>query len=253
MKLCGPLTLSTVCYDIFDAVSTALISRNLGVDALAAYIVSNLLIGLSECLIDGVGSALSTLCSHAIGMKNFKLAGQYVQIAGVFYFIFSIPTMGVWWFVMDDCIRLFRMNEKVAQMGLEYTRVVIFHYIFEGAFDGYSVLLDINGQVLPATLFDIVMSFADMAATWLLVTKVEGVTLYQVGISQLAVSLVSFVLFTMVSYFMGWLDPFLPGLIGSFAMKVSTFLCKALCRIRINVLNSLYSYFIECQGCEDDG
>ncbi len=220
MKLGGPLTLSSVTYDIFDAISTALISRYLGVDALAAYIVTNLLIGLSECLIDGLGSSLNTLCSHAIGMENHKLAGQYVQIASIFYFVLSIPTMGVWWFMMESCIRLFQMNENVVEIGGQYTKLVIFHYIMEGAFDGYTGLLDINGQVLPATIFDIVMSFADMAATWTIVTRPDA-SLYLVGVSQLIVSAVSMVLFAVISYYKGWLDPFLPGLVRSFAMKVS--------------------------------
>ena len=117
VKLAAPLIVSSLTYEVFDAISTALISIYLGTEALQAYIVANLLIGLSDTFIDGVGYALNTVCSHAIGVDNHKLAGQYVQIAGVIYGIFAIPSMGVWWVFMGDCIRLFGMSEAVVEEG----------------------------------------------------------------------------------------------------------------------------------------
>ncbi len=103
-KLAAPLTVSSLSYAIFDAISTALISRYLGSEVLSAYIVTNLLIGLSDTFINGVGDALGAVCSHAIGMGNYKLAGQYVQIGAIVYGVFAIPCMGIWWFkVRGSC------------------------------------------------------------------------------------------------------------------------------------------------------
>jgi len=242
LKLAAPLIISSVTYEVFDAISTALVSLYLGTEALQAYIVSNLLIGLSDTFIDGVGYALNTVCSHAIGMDNHKLAGQYVQIGGVIYGIFAIPCMGVWWFVMGDCIRLFGMSEAVVEEGVRYTRIVIFHYLVSGIFEGYTVLLEINGQAVPGTIFDIIMSFADMASTWLLLALVDDVDLYWIGLSQFLVALFSLFLFTAISVYKGWLDPFLEGLTKTFALK-NTAAVKALLNTAIPLsCSNLISY-----------
>ena len=89
-----------------------------------------------------------------------------------------------------------------------------------GIFEGYTVLLEINGQAVPGTIFDVIMSFADMASTWLLLAFVDDVDLYWIGLSQFLVALFSLFLFTAISVYKGWLDPFLEGLTKTFALKV---------------------------------
>ncbi len=123
---------------------------------------------------------------------------------------------------MGDCIELFGLDEKVTEEGVQYTKIVIFHYLMSGIFEGYTVLLDINGQVLQGTIFDIIASFFDMASTWLILAFVKDVNLFWIGLSQFVVSLFSLILFTAIAYFKGWLDPFMHGMTKTFALKVST-------------------------------
>jgi len=219
LQLGVPITAGSVFESLFDAIAVALISRYLGVEALSAYVVTNLLIGLSDTLISGVGSALSTVCSHAIGADNYDLAGQYTQIATVLYVILAIPVLGVWWFVMDDFIRLFGMNERVVEIGVQYTKIVIFDYLFDGMFGTYSVLIYINGQATQSTIFGIITGALDCAATWLLCAFVEDVSLFWIGASMLSMSVLYHTGFTIFAIYKGWLDPFWNGMIKTFALK----------------------------------
>jgi len=219
LKLGIPFTFSGAIESVFDAIAVALISKYLGVNALSAYVVTNLLIGLSETLVGGVSASLETLCAHAIGCDNFYLAGQYVQIASITYILVSIPFLGMWWFTMGDCIRLFRMNEQVVEIGVKYTKVVIFDYMVDGVFGNFYTLLDINGQVTQATAFDIITGLTDCILTWMLLANWEDVDLFWIGASMLFMSTVHYFSFTLLALCKGWLDPFWEGMVKSVAFR----------------------------------
>jgi Na+-driven multidrug efflux pump len=122
---------------------------------------------------------------------------------------------------MGDVIRLFGMNERVVQMGVDYTKVAIFDYILEGISDSYSVLLDISGYAVPATIYDIVAGASDCIILWLLLAFYDGANLFWVAVAMLASNIFFFVLFAVIAICLGWLDPFWNGMIKSCAFKVS--------------------------------
>jgi len=218
LKLGAPLALSEVSEAIFEAVTVALISRNLGVNALTAYVVTNLLIGLSDTFINGVGDALNTVCSHAIGCENYKLAGQYVQIAMVLYFICAVPLFGMWWFMIDECLRLFGVNERVISIGSEYTKVVIFHYLIAGIYGTFRSLLDVSGYAMYATIMDIGFQITELVVIWAFLATTDWMNLFWVGLIQAVVSSVCMILFLLCAYFKGWLQPYYGGLFKTFGL-----------------------------------
>jgi len=120
---------------------------------------------------------------------------------------------------MGDCIRLFQLDEEVVRIGVEYTKIAIFHYLLEGVFDGYTTLLDISGYALPATMFDIVWSFLDLATTWLCLHFIDDFDLFWVGVGQVVVAVLCYILFTCIAVFSGWLDPYWRGMFGSNGFK----------------------------------
>lgn len=222
LKLGIPLTLSEVSEASFYAVSVALISRNLGVDALSAYVVTNLLIGLSDTFISGVGYALNTLCSHAIGCGNDTLAGQYAQIAMILYACCSVPLLGMWMFLIEDCLRLFGFHKNVVKIGAEYTNVVVFHYLIAGVFGTFRSLLDVSGHALHATIMDISSHLAELVVLAVLLRTTDWMSLYYVGLIQALVKLVCTGGFLLFAFFRGWLKPFHEGLFQTFGLRNAT-------------------------------
>ena len=214
-----PFVVSAVAVALFDAVTLALVSKYLGVEALSAFIVTNVLLGLTDTFIKGVADALNTVCSHAIGADNNFLAGQYTQIALMIYVIGSVPLCVCWWFLMDDAIRLFGMNERVVEIGAQYTKVVMFDYMAVGMFDTFTALLDVSGYALPATIMDLVAASLDLLSVWLLLMFVEGMDLFWVGMAQMVSSVVIYAVFVCFVVCKGWIDPFKSGLVHSFGLK----------------------------------
>jgi len=215
----APFVLASIVDSAFEALCVALISKYLGIEALQAYVITNLLIGLSDVLVGGFLDALDTVCPHAIGAGNHKLAGQYVQISTIIYAIGSLPIMGMWLWIMEDCLRLFGMSDDVVEIGVQYTKVVIFDYLLSGLFDSFTGLLDVIGYVKEGTAFDIVAGAADAVVLWVILETVPGITLYWVGVIHLISCIVTSILFTSIAVFRGWLDPFWEGLVGSNALK----------------------------------
>ncbi|GFH46031.1 hypothetical protein CTEN210_02505 [Chaetoceros tenuissimus] len=214
-----PFMVSAVAVALFDAITLALVSKYLGVEALSAFIVTNVLLGLTDTLIKGVADALNTVCSHAIGADNYFLAGQYTQIALMIYVIGSVPLCVCWWFLMDDAIRLFEMNERVVEIGAQYTKVVMFDYMAVGMFDTFTALLDVSGYALPATIMDLAANSTDLLLVWLLLMFVEGIDLFWVGMAQMVSSVVIYAVFVCFVVCKGWIDPFKAGLVHSSGLK----------------------------------
>ena len=214
-----PFMVSAVAVALFDAITLALVSKYLGVEALSAFVVTNVLLGLTDTFIKGVADALNTVCSHAIGADNYFLAGQYTQIALMIYVIGSVPLCVCWWFLMDDAIRWFGMNERVVEIGAQYTKLVMFDYMAVGMFDTFTALLDVSGYALPATIMDLVAASLDLLSVWLLLMFVEGMDLFWVGMAQMVSSVVIYGVFVCFVVCKGWIDPFKSGLVHSFGLK----------------------------------
>jgi Na+-driven multidrug efflux pump len=76
-----PLTLGAISNGIFYAIAVAIVSHSFGTESMAAFVLSELLMGLSDELIGTIADAESSLCSHSLSMGNMHLTGQYVQLA----------------------------------------------------------------------------------------------------------------------------------------------------------------------------
>lgn len=219
VALGGPFTVAAVSEAFFDAITLAIVSNYLGVDALSAFVIVNLLIGITDKFVKGVADALNTVCSHAIGAENYSLAGQYVQIAMVLYILCSVPIVACWWFLMDDCMRLFGMDAHVVAMGADYAKVLIFDYVAVGLFDAFTALLDVSGYALHATVFDVLAGTIDVVSVWLLLMYVDEMNLFWVGVTQLGTSVVLYLICGTFAVYRGWLDPFWSGMTKTFALK----------------------------------
>lgn len=215
------MTLSEAIGAVYEVMSVAIVSNYLGNDSLIAYIITDLLIGLTDTFLAGPADALNTVCSHAVGAENYKLAGQYVQIAAVLYLLLGVPMLGVWYIWIGDVARLMGFPEDVVAITAEYAKIMVWHYLLSGLFDGYNSLLDVTGYVMVGSIFDIIYGAINVAVLWILCAYWDNVTLYWIGFSELMVSVTLFLIYTAVVVVNGWLDRFMGGMIGSFALFVS--------------------------------
>ena len=216
-----PFTFSAISESIFDTVTVIIISKYKGPDYLTAYVVVQLLIGITDNFIHGVSSCLSTLCSHAIGNQNFYLAGQYIQIASIFYLLCGIPMLGVWRFIIGDVVELMGMSANVRNLSEQYTQIVIYHYLQDGLFSGWGTITDITGHEVFGTYVEFVEGLVDIALVWLFCSLFpESYNMFWIGVTHLVVGFVFLLIWLGWSLYQGWLDPFMSGFFSSNAFKV---------------------------------
>ena len=85
LKLSIPFSLAAFASGGFETVRVALVANFIGTEAVAAYTIVMLILGLTQEFFGGFGLASASLCAHAVGRKNYKLAGEYVQISWILY------------------------------------------------------------------------------------------------------------------------------------------------------------------------
>eukprot|EP00816_Leptocylindrus_hargravesii_P006185 CAMPEP_0196820402 /NCGR_PEP_ID=MMETSP1362-20130617/75086_1 /TAXON_ID=163516 /ORGANISM="Leptocylindrus danicus, Strain CCMP1856" /LENGTH=349 /DNA_ID=CAMNT_0042199269 /DNA_START=541 /DNA_END=1587 /DNA_ORIENTATION=- len=203
ISMATPLTLSGVSRAIFDAISVGLVGNFIGTDAVVAYTVTIVIIGITDSFIKGVPDAENTVCSHALGTGNNYLCGQYVQISIVIYVIYSIPTMTLWCFFIGDFMLWMGLDKGVSQLGVDYTRVVVFHFKSEGIGEAIMALLDVTGHASFGTIIDIVEGLTDTLIVAVVVTTSQA-GLTTIALIHLGVSLLSLLFALVFSYLRGW-------------------------------------------------
>ena len=221
VRLCIPYSIAALVESIVSVIIVALVSRYLGVEAVAAFTVVGIILEPSSEFLGGILASETTLCSQAIGNCNFDLAGQYVQVAAFLYTVLMIPNAIVWSFFVDDLIILFGFDESTAKMGQDYAFVLLFHQWVLAMNSSYHELLNVIDFEQYSTTINAIEGISAVVATALLLVFRPDTTIQQVGIVHLIIS-AFFLLFTLwFTICVGWMNKYLTGLVGSLAIRVS--------------------------------
>ena len=222
VKLSAPYSLSGLLQGIMETILVALVAHFLGSEAVAAYTLVEVVLGVTSEFFGGVLAAEATLCSHAIGAGNYKLAGQYVQLSALIYTICIIPNIVFWLFFLDDAIRWFGFNEATVELGYRFGVIVLFHEWLEGMGYAYHGLLDVMGREVWSTIISFFEDLSDVVVSLLVLLYREDTTLQDLALIHLAVGIVFFVFNCWYTVYRGWMNPYLEGMVGSFAVSVSS-------------------------------
>jgi hypothetical protein len=220
VKLCIPYSITALLEGIVDSIVVALIAQYIGTEAVAAFTIVQLILGLTSEFLGGILGTEATLCSHAIGAGNFKLAGQTVQVCAILFTVLMIPNMIVWSFFVDDIILLFGFNEETAYMGQQYARILVIDELLVGLNLAYSGLLNVIGYENFATYMSVAEGLVKVGATAALVL-LRDATLMEVGLVHMAGTVVFFLLTVWISICWGRMGKYVDGMVGSCVLVVS--------------------------------
>jgi len=219
VRLAIPYTLSEMASTISDMIQVVIVSRTLGTDPLTAFVVTYVLIGLTDEFLMGVSSAQDTISAHAIGAGNNLLAGQYLQICAIVFALFSTPFYVLWSLVMDDVLLFLGLSPHVAQIGLEFTRVTVFHYFMDGVAGCFFLILDITGHEDFGFGLQIAEEIIGTIVLLSVLIPSPNATLVTVAIINLGISFVFYAIYFSWAVYKGWFDSFWEGIFHSFAFK----------------------------------
>lgn len=224
IRLSTPYCIQAFITGLLDILTVAVVGKLISTRAVSAFLVVDILLETTSDVVGGVHDALGTLCSQAIGVKNKKLAGQYVQIVIILYSIGFAPFMVIWALYMDSAIRWFGFDEVMAQIGKSYTYIVIFDLWLDGVGEAIHELLDVGGLEKYSTLIggiEEVVAFI----TVLLVAIFGDPDLNTVGFIQFGMGILFLSINIVIIVRKGWHLPYKEGLIGTFALSVSNLQC----------------------------
>lgn len=220
-RLGVPFVGQAVLEGVSETVRVALIGNFVGTKALSAYVIVDLMAGLTTDFIGGFQEALTTLCSHAVGAGNRKLAGQYVQIAATLFTACNIPIFLFWIFLIGPTIRWFGYDEETVKIGEDYILLYLFDSYLEGMDDCVHSLLDVIGLASYSTWFILAQEIVETVVTAVIVTQTGVKDLQLIGISWIAAGAFFLILNVSIVVWNGWFDKYLEGLVGGFALLVS--------------------------------
>ena len=219
LKLAVPYTISSLASSIFTNVGLVLVSKNIGTKAVAAYALVQILVGLTDGVLYGPIYATTTLCAHAVGAGNTFLAGQYIQLAYLFYLFFSIPFVWFWWCYIYEVILLLEWgDEATALLAQDFTRVYIWSCVLSAISSVLWQLLEITDHAVEGTLVSIAWGFVNVVVIGSLVKTKETTTLRDVAWVYVGTDIVFIGLTFALATCRGWLKPFTGGLFRSFSL-----------------------------------
>jgi Na+-driven multidrug efflux pump len=220
LKLGLPFVMQALLIGTMETVRVALIGKLISTKALSAYVIVNMLVGMSNAFLKGFQDACTTLCSQAVGVGNKTLAGQYIQIATLLYIFCYIPIFLLWTFTTGSIFAWLGFDAETTKIGEEFTLLYMFSSFLRGMSYSMHSLLDVIDREHYSTAFT---SGQEIVATLgvLAVAMQPGVTNLQlVGLVLIVEEALALIINSAVIVWKGWFDKYLDGLVGSLALLV---------------------------------
>jgi Na+-driven multidrug efflux pump len=221
LKLAVPFTISSLASTVFSTLCFIIISHNVTTLEITAYAIVCVLVGLTDGIMYGPISSCTTLCAHAVGAGNVKLAGTYLQLAVLLYVSGSALVFAFWWFYMYEAILWLEWgDEATALLGQSFIRHYMWNYMLAGISASLWQLLEIADHVKEGTYISILWGLVNVVVMSVVQHVVPQFTLVTVAWVYNGTAL----LFVLIAYAMaergGWLKPFKQGLFHTFSLKV---------------------------------
>jgi multidrug resistance protein, MATE family len=220
LRVAVPFTIQGLASTSLSNVCLAMVGRHVGTKAVAAYALVQILVGLTDGVIQGPIWACTTLCSHAVGAGNYFLAGQYIQLAMLTYLLLNIPAVFFWWKYMAEVVSFLEWgDEETAQMAEDFIKVYIWSYVLGGISTCVWQLLEVADHAAEGSVMSILWGIVNVIVISTLVNTKEEATLTDVGLCYIGTALFFIGLTFALAEFKGWLRPFKGGLFKSLSLK----------------------------------
>jgi len=219
-----PLTLGAMSTTFFHLIISVSISNFISIEAMVAYVITHLLLGLTRELVGSISDAQSTLCSHALSMGDWRLAGQYAQIAILFIILVNIPLIFLWGKFMEPVVYWMVGKADIAQLAKEYTNVVLlWQLVLQGISRALTVLFHLTGHEAYETQCALAEGIIQLVCvTCIAAIKKEEATLAVVGGVQFMIAIAAFVAKIVNAFLRRWLRIFTIGMCHTCALRAST-------------------------------
>ena len=221
LRLAVPFTISALLETVVDLVELALVSFYVGTEAMVAWALVDIIVGIGSEFLGGFIESVSSLTSMASGAGNNRLCGEYVQIITGFYALCQIPFIFIWSFSMESIMLLMGFDEYTSLLAKDFARVAIFVDIVEGVSEGFYDFLEVIGHETYSNVMGCIEALVELGLIALFAIKTDA-DLVILGLIMI-VNISFFLLLNIaITVYKGWLKAFEYGLIGGCAFRNRT-------------------------------
>ena len=220
-KLLGltiPFTISAFVETAVDLTILAIVSHMLGTEAMVAYALTSIIVGLTSEFIGGILESQSSLASMALGARNYRLAGSYLQLCITLELIAYVPLVILWNLFTDDVMLWLGFDETIANLAQDFSRVAVWIDVVGDVSEAYSDFQEVIGHEWYANVLGVIESISAVGVV-VLFTLYFDPTLVLIGVALIVNTVFFFLLNVAITRWKGWMFPFYPGLIGHNALK----------------------------------
>lgn len=192
VKLAIPYSTHALVTGVLELMEVAVIGQVFAKDnssILGAYFAVGLVSSLATMLLDGATSSLTVLCSHAVGGRNFALAGKYCQLAFLFYQLIFIPIIAICWNRIDNIVIRFGYEEYIAVEAQNYGRLSFITTSAGVLNTCVHNMLDVCGFAWYSSVMDILHGLASLVAVFFVGETVPDVKLWMIGAVHLSLAI----------------------------------------------------------------
>jgi len=218
VKLAIPFTIGEFALSICENIHMLLVSRFLGTPAVAAVTAVDIFLGTTGEFLGGVIDGQISITSHALGVGNNYLAGQYVQQAQIVFTLMFIPTYVFWWFYVYPATLWLGMSESVAHMAQAYARVEMFNDWMDYMSCSVHGMYEVTDHEWFSTFADVVFEILGFAAIIPAFIYIDGVNLVTLAYIDMGLNALEIMLAILYPLYKGWLKIFIPGWLGNFSL-----------------------------------
>jgi len=214
LRYAGPFTFYAIAASVLSNVILALISWYIGTKEVVAYAVVSILVSLSEDFLKGPLYANTNLIARAIAVNNHFLAGQYVQLSLWLYLMVGGPFLVFWYcFTYEIVLFLTTGDEKVAGFAQGFVKIYIWSYVTDSIHQAIGQLLDVTGHEIFTTSIDFSKSMTNVLTMVYWIESNTNINLNSIAWMYLGSSFFYLVVSSTVAVTMGWLKPFMKGMV----------------------------------------
>lgn len=218
LRLAVPFTASALVETVLGLVELAIVGFYLGTEAMVAFVLVDIIVGISSEFVGGFIESVSSLTSLASGAGNNRLCGEYLQISTGFYFLFQIPFVFVWSFAVEPIVLLMGFDEYTSSIAKDFGRVAIFVDIVGGISEGFYDFLEVIDHEAFANIMGCIEACVETGLIALFAIKTSA-DLVIIGLVMI-VNVCFFLLLNIaIAVNKGWLKAFESGLIGRCAFR----------------------------------
>ena len=219
VQLATPFTASAFLLGLNHNIYWVLISRYLGTIDLAAATMVEIFQGITGAFLGGIILGQISITSHALGMGECYVVGQYVQQAQILFTICFIPAYISWGFLVYPLTLKIGLSEEVATIAQSYIRVEMINNWMAWLLYSIYGIYEVTDHEVFASISKIMTEYIFLVGVVLAFNFIQDASLVTLAYVHILVHFFSIVWAVLYPLHKGWLHIFIPGWLCNFSLR----------------------------------